>query len=472
MKKICLLFLSLLSIQLWAGKNPMSTAWKEGSSIKIFKTPLKHSAEKTTKRNQYRVAEQMLHYWNETSYDTAFKYNMMYAANNFLSEKITHHYSGTSFSPFERELYYKDAVGRDTAVISQFYNPDLMVWDNSQKFVKQFDAMGNITFDATYINDDLKGWELMHAIKWQYVYDGSLKKVSVTVSSYFDSEWTLSFRELYEYTTGNQPSALIYQYYYNDIWENDSREEYVYTNGVLTQLKFYSWVGAWFPEFLFKDITWYDYAQEKWSYYLKQDYVNGNWKNSERGYGFYNAAGLPTKYEVHVFVGILWVPEYRERFEYDQFNNLTLEVEEEYSIPNWILTYGNRFTYEYNAQNNIAVEYKEYYDSFKKIGWVKEYKLQSWYEIVTGSTIANENLNARIYPNPATTTLTIEWNNSNETNHAYQIFDVNGRIVQMAAIKNENSNRLEINVSNLKTGVYFINITSGNRKQQLKFVKK
>ncbi len=73
-----------------------------------------------------------------------------------------------------------------------------------------------------------------------------------------------------------------------------------------------------------------------------------------------------------------------------------------------------------------------------------------------------------IYPNPTTSLLNVNTNGS-ETISSVQIVDLNGR--QVIAKSFSNVSEAQINVNELSTGMYLINITSGDRTVTKKFLK-
>lgn len=68
-----------------------------------------------------------------------------------------------------------------------------------------------------------------------------------------------------------------------------------------------------------------------------------------------------------------------------------------------------------------------------------------------------------IYPNPATDILNI---NGIESKGRYKIYDVQGNEVMSG------SNKTQVNISHLNAGVYVIVVTSDDKKQSFKFIKK
>jgi hypothetical protein len=73
---------------------------------------------------------------------------------------------------------------------------------------------------------------------------------------------------------------------------------------------------------------------------------------------------------------------------------------------------------------------------------------------------------AELYPNPTTETLTVT--TPNTANKTLQIIDLTGKIIYHTTTSNNQTN---INVSQLKNGIYFIKIISNNQIIFKQFVK-
>ena len=83
------------------------------------------------------------------------------------------------------------------------------------------------------------------------------------------------------------------------------------------------------------------------------------------------------------------------------------------------------------------------------------------------STDENEMSTFKLYPNPVSNVLTIE---NNEPFDSIKIYDINGRILK--TISSSNEKQLPIDVNDLTQGMYFIEIQSGSKKHNQKFIKK
>lgn len=85
------------------------------------------------------------------------------------------------------------------------------------------------------------------------------------------------------------------------------------------------------------------------------------------------------------------------------------------------------------------------------------------------NTLSNENFKISdflLYPNPTEEFLNID--SKNKLNDI-KIFDINGRILKSLYI---DDTKIKINISNFKSGVYFIQITDNSQKTIQKFIKK
>lgn len=77
---------------------------------------------------------------------------------------------------------------------------------------------------------------------------------------------------------------------------------------------------------------------------------------------------------------------------------------------------------------------------------------------IVGEQISN---NIKVYPNPAKTVLNVEANIAAEV--TMQLFDQTGRLV-WTKINPTDKAKMEINVSTLPRGLYYVKILSGNKE--------
>jgi hypothetical protein len=85
--------------------------------------------------------------------------------------------------------------------------------------------------------------------------------------------------------------------------------------------------------------------------------------------------------------------------------------------------------------------------------------VQQPFEIVTlsGEEFANIKLEAIVYPNPTTTTVTLKISDFNLENLNYQFFDIQGRLINEGKISNEET---IFNMEKYTTSTYILKINS------------
>jgi len=96
--------------------------------------------------------------------------------------------------------------------------------------------------------------------------------------------------------------------------------------------------------------------------------------------------------------------------------------------------------------------------------------VQQPYEIFTvGIEETVLGISLSVFPNPTNNKLTLQVQEFNNKKLTYQLFDIQGQILESKPIT---KNQLEINTSNFIAGTYFLNITQENKQiQSFKIIK-
>ena len=82
--------------------------------------------------------------------------------------------------------------------------------------------------------------------------------------------------------------------------------------------------------------------------------------------------------------------------------------------------------------------------------------------VTTGITNPNNNNSFVVYPNPASNKATITTNDAEKT---IQLFDIVGNNIPVNYVTSEN--KIEIDLSNVNSGMYFISINGSTQKIQV-----
>ncbi|MEG1022271.1 MAG: M12 family metallo-peptidase [Myroides sp.] len=97
-------------------------------------------------------------------------------------------------------------------------------------------------------------------------------------------------------------------------------------------------------------------------------------------------------------------------------------------------------------------------------------KFTLWDPNLSTEKVALDNL--KIYPNPTTNILNIEFSTTDIEKVKFDIFDLNGRLIKTVSQENSNQINQQINVEELQTGTYILVINTGKYTSTHKFIKK
>lgn len=109
--------------------------------------------------------------------------------------------------------------------------------------------------------------------------------------------------------------------------------------------------------------------------------------------------------------------------------------------------------------SNIIINSLEFYDNSPlSIGTFNEDQLQCDEEVATEDPDINDSLPLKIYPNPATDKISIEWTGDASLDGQVIITTSTGKVVRTLALNG--TNRMEIDMGQLPSGLYFLKIQS------------
>lgn len=485
MKKIFTLIVVMLAgIAVWAKPQlPVKPELKKASDYRFvskIKQSNQNGIEKIKEyRNSYRMLGQFEHYWSGEVYDSAARYDYVYAdtysADYF--QMITSIYTGEGFTPSSREVYFKDEAGRDTLRLVQFSDFDTGNWIDYYRFINHFDTHGNQLLYMYEFWDELSGsWVAGWGSRFAYEYDANGNMLSMSIADYFgDDIWIPWLRMLYEYNVDNQTIIMIEQdWNENDQkWVNAWREDYEYAGGGWSQVLYSYWDDGsetWMFEGRAIDITWLNFEEFKWLTVRLQEYEGKSWVDSERGTANYNEYANLLIATWEMWESNEWIPSYRSSYLYDTYQNITQEKEEFWTGFEWQVSFGFRFGYTYDGNGNITAYTRDNWD-WETNDWIKEMKMDQWFEVLTviSEPIASEML---VYPNPANDFITLELKITNAgIAPRLWVMDITGRVVLNLSF-NLNNSIQRIDISSLTPGTYILYLQSTTESLSKKIIKK
>lgn len=85
--------------------------------------------------------------------------------------------------------------------------------------------------------------------------------------------------------------------------------------------------------------------------------------------------------------------------------------------------------------------------------------------------VSQSNLELAVYPNPAQDITYIVFNAIEKSKSTFIITDIQGKIVLKSAINTQiGLNKIQVNISDLSKGVYFLNISTPNQSSRQKLI--
>lgn len=293
------------------------------------------------------------------------------------------------------------------------------------------------------------------------------------------------------------PNGILYQNLENEEWVYKTWTKYILDSfGIPSQLHEYHWDGNdWILHSRMGLLTWADWPNRELAAYTKQNMQDGNWINAERYSKQYDGNNYITTTEI--WENETWVNSTRETY------SLT-SVEEELILENWTAqgwektekyqgtfdAYGNPtgmfysswyetgwelemelfFDLLYNEANDVTEMIFRYRDpELSEPVNISKYKYSSFLHFTTDVPEISLLNNVKIFPNPVSSTFTIQIDENTNANYQVNIVNLAGQTV----FSNKYSNPLiSVNTEKFTTGIYMLNIrTDDGRIFNSKFLK-
>lgn len=327
-----------------------------------------------------------------------------------------------------------------------------------------------ITYDSTFYTYNSKGKILSETSKTSkivYEYD-SLNMLSKTLGFEYNTindSWDSSFRNTNKYDDDGNKNLNIIEQYQNGNWQPFIKNKISYnylkeeteifieewdsmSNSFRKTYKYYYryYINTDFQERIVSNviISILDTISNK--YFVKKAFVDFNW---------YILTTNFTTSKPKYFTKQLYSKDtsfIASNFTFDADGNQT-------ELKRLQYTKGSTYIYDWEKdklnyiRNNISEKIVQYFDTTEsKFVNNKRYVLSNHLDINTSlsENISSKN-NLSLYPNPITNFLNIE--SKNNKIESIQIIDLVGNFIESITVK---SNRIQIDLSHLNDGIYFI----------------
>ena len=147
-------------------------------------------------------------------------------------------------------------------------------------------------------------------------------------------------------------------------------------------------------------------------------------------------------------------------YTYDENNKLTELLWQNWKTDEWVDYYIEE--HDYDENENLIRDYVEAWEIFHGIEQIEYF----WSEFPPTNIAETINSQINIYPNPAIETITISRDVLLE-NTNINIYSVTGKLVNTSTLNNSG----QIDISYLPKGVYFLNINTEKENFTKKFIK-
>ena len=314
------------------------------------------------------------------------------------------------------------------------WNVGNITWD----FVGYADYTNNANGQPLqFISQSYDGFVWQNETKGTYTYNATGKLLTYTdeVWNTSTSTWQIANNEVNTYDNNDYLIQEIQENYNNG--SLNSRNRYTYTNnasGIMQQSLQESW----------------NLTTQVWNQVSRTNYT-------------YNVNGKVILALTEVWINNAWVQAYKENYSYDVNNYLINQI---YSYANistgqWI--YSMQYFYTNLANGKIS---QISYQSWNSTTNAWENSSRDTYFYGTSSVVKPQRLHAVVFPNPTSDYLNLQLDKPQP--YTIKIINLEGELVMKQSV----SNPLEkIDIRNLVTGTYLLQVEQGRGITMTKFVK-
>jgi hypothetical protein len=367
-------------------------------------------------------------------------YTLSYDANGNMLNKLQQIWNSTSsiWVNSTQEIYTYDSIGRITSNLPQNWDTASTSWINYTRYINfNWDSNGNnLGYIQQFWNDTLFAWE--NSFKYINSYDANGNSLVNLRQNWVDSTatWVNYRQNVYTWDSLSNNTSWAEQW-----WMPNT--------------------NMWATGFHSTQANTYD--NDGFLVSMLYTYTAGN--VTQHQYTFTNDANGRILHSLGLWLnGGNWVNEFQATYTYDFNGNETSYLSQNWYINYWENTLLN--THSYDTCGNLLTETRkagngplESYQYFYPLSCTTAYQ---------GLNNLEHQLEIKLFPNPTQNEINIEHNNQIiKTISIYNSLGV--KVLRLAHLK---SNKQTIDVSELKNGVYFVDIIFGNDTREVKkFVK-
>lgn len=341
-------------------------------------------------------------------------------------------------------------------------------WVNFMKYNYSYDGNGHRTY---YIGQSWdvssSSWKNDRQVSYTNNNNGTIQQWIAQDWSNPTSSWINTQRSTYTYNGSNKILSQTYEIGTSGTWVNQLKYTYTYDgNGYATLLLRQSWdvpSSSWKNDF---QITYtndgngvvQEYLNESW------DIPSSSWKNMFQGTYTYNGSNNLIFLTSKIYQNGAWVNYSRNYNIYDGNGYLTYNLGEIWDSPLSEWKNNVQLNYTNNSDGTVQQDISEIWD-IPSSSW--KYWLRSTYTYTTSTGIEDANeISFQLFPNPCNDILNLSFSNNSETK--IEIKDLQGRLI-LSKLIYESS--VIIDIQDLPSNLYFLQLQQGNKISVTKFIK-
>ena len=360
--------------------------------------------------------------WGSWPGEMYSKYSYTYdSRNNLLTELVEDRGSNNTWVNNRQEIMTYDENDNLTTHLRQSWNQNTHTWGNSTLDTYTYDSNNNLL--KRFIQTPYNGTNVWRNFsQYTYTYDSDNNRLTDFYQTWADnnSGWIDIVLYTYTYYSNNNRQTELCEI------STNAKEESTYTydteNNLINQL-----TKTW------QNGNWVNSSRINYTYDSKNNllsYLRENWNNT-------------------------WINDLQKLWTYDENDNCTL-------VENFSFSDGRR--------HPMDIPMYLYYNNMQSSLYYNAYKVTATYKEVTKPITAIEDFalpTISIYPNPTTGKLKIENGELKKGN--VELYDIYGK-KHVSQLTFHNS-LIEIDISHLTAGVYFVQIITEKGVITKKIVK-
>ncbi len=413
--------------------------------------------EKSSNINKQRLDSIIAFYQEDENEKTLFTYDIR---GNMISTVYYLLENDTEWIIKLKIEYIYDENNNKTTSIRYALDTLLNQWVNSHKYEYTYNDTGKEVKELIYEWDlDINEWLLNW--KNERTYNSQGYELSSIGFGWVESanEWENCCKQESHY---DEEGNLVWEYNFNwdqDLsgWVNRSRREYTYSeNQELLIYIYYSWVSDLWLEAYKTEYTYAENGQlfEKIQFGWSSE---EQWLNDSKITNLFDEVGNTIQMMEYQWNegDSVWMNDYEIDIYYDLAYLMTEVL---WPFEDDEMIYGI----------NMPVEMNGYFWSSDNNDWAKEFQGSYYYSDYEYDLLdEKETIKAQLYPNPVDKQFSIHFSDIYQQIEM-QLYDIQGQIVLQKHIQNGEN----INIENLKAGVYVYLLNIEGKTQRGKLIKK